>query len=56
MFDARKITIKKNDKKIYTILARIYLIEIKLPVFEYNKVLDMDKQSADNTYQRLFDQ
>lgn len=43
IFGKRKITIKKNDKKIYIILAKIYSIKVKLPVVKYDKILDTNK-------------
>lgn len=49
MFSERKITIQKNNKKIYIILIQIYLIEMKLFIIKYDKKLDTNKWSINDT-------
>ncbi|MCJ1346904.1 hypothetical protein MMC31_005124 [Peltigera leucophlebia] len=48
MFGEGKITIKGNDKEIRTVPAKIYPMEVKLPVVEYDEELDTDEWSADD--------
>ena len=56
IFGERKITIRGNDKKICTVLAQIYPLEVNLPIVEYDEELDTDEWSADNACQELLDQ
>lgn len=55
MFGQSKIIIKINNKRICTVPAQIYPIEIKLPVVEFDEEKETDKWTADNVYQKLLD-
>ncbi len=56
MLDERKITIKGNDRKICTVPAQIYPIEVKLPVVEFDEEIETNKWTANHVCQKLLDQ
>lgn len=51
-----KITIKGNNKKIWIVLAKIYPMEVKLLVVEFNDNNKTDEWTADNACQEPLDQ
>ncbi len=56
MFVEEKITIKRNDRKICTVPAQIYPIEVKLPVVVFDEEIETDEWTADDVCQELHDQ
>lgn len=56
MFGERKITIRGNDRKIRTIRAQIYPMEVKLSVVEFDEGVETDDWIADKACQELLDQ
>lgn len=56
MFGERKITIRRNDRKICIIPAQIYFMEVKLPVVEFDKGVKTDDWIANEACQELFNQ
>ena len=56
MFGEEQITIKGNDRKIHTVPAQIYPMEVKLPVVEFDKEIGTNEWTADDACQELLDQ
>lgn len=56
MFGEGKISIQGNDRKIRTIPAQIYPMEVKLPVVKFDEEMETNEWTADDACQELLDQ
>ncbi len=56
IFGKKKIYIKSYDKKIWIVSAKIYPIEIKLLVVEFDNDSKINEWITDNACQELLDQ
>ena len=56
MLGKEKITMKGNDRKIFTVPAQIYPMEVNLPVIEFDEEIKTNEWTSDDACQELLDQ